>query len=60
LFVIWLASGASGGPWFLWVALVLGAVLLVRSLAGTLARRERRSDRSRRHHRYRDDDQVRQ
>jgi hypothetical protein len=60
LFVIWLASGASGGPWFLWVALVLGAVLLVRSLAGTPARRERRSDRSRRHHRYRDDDQVRQ
>jgi hypothetical protein len=28
LFVIWLASGASGGPWSLWVALALGAILL--------------------------------
>jgi len=45
---------------FLWVALVLGAVLLVRSLTGTPARRERPSGRPRRHHRYRDDDQARQ
>jgi len=60
VFVIWLASGASGGPWFLWVALVLGAVLLVRWLTGAPARRERRSARPRRNHRYRDDDQARQ
>ena len=56
LFVIWLASGASGGPWFVWVALVLGAVLLVRSLTGAPARRERRPARPRRTRRYRDDD----
>jgi len=60
VFVIWLASGASGGPWFLWVALVLGAVLLVRSLTGAPARRERRPARPRRTRRYRDDDQARQ
>ena len=33
-FVIWLLSGASGGPWFLWVALALGFVLLRRWIAG--------------------------
>jgi len=60
VFVIWLASGASGGPWFLWVALVLGAVLLVRSLTGAPARRERGPARPRRTRRYRDDDQARQ
>jgi hypothetical protein len=60
LFVIWLASGATGGPWFLWVALVLGAVLLGRWLTGAPARRERRPDRPRRTRRYRDDDQARQ
>jgi len=59
VFVIWLLSGASGGPWFLWVALVLGAVLLVRWLTGAPARGERRSARPRRNHRYRDD-QARQ
>ncbi len=48
LFVIWLASGASGGPWFLWVALALGAVLLGRLIRGMPARRERRSARPRR------------
>ena len=57
--MIWLASGASGGPWFLWVALVLAAVLLVRSLTGAPARRERGPARPRRTRRYRDD-QARQ
>ena len=58
-FVIWLASGASGGPWFLWVALPLGAVLLGRWMTGAPARRERRPARPRRNHRY-SDDQARQ
>jgi hypothetical protein len=52
LFVIWLVSGASGGPWFLWVVLPLGAVLLARWITGTPARSGRRSARplrSRRH-----------
>jgi Domain of unknown function (DUF1707) len=57
LFVIWLASGASGGLWFLWVALALGAVLLVRRMTGAPARSERRSARPRRNRRHRDDDQ---
>ncbi len=56
LFVIWLASGASGGLWFLWVALALGAVLLVRGMTAP-ARSERRSARPRRNRRYRGDDQ---
>ena len=51
-FVIWLLSGASGGPWFLWVALPLGAVLLGRWVTGAPARGERRSA-SRRSHRRR-------
>lgn len=59
LFVIWLASGASGGPWFLWVPLVLGAVLLARQMTGAPAPSERRSAR-RRNRSYRDDDQARQ
>jgi len=58
LFVIWLASRASGGLWFLWVALALGAVLLVRQITGAPARRGRRSARPRRNHRHRDDDQA--
>lgn len=29
-FVIWLLSAASGGPWFLWVAVPLGLVMLRR------------------------------
>jgi len=57
LFVIWLASGASGGPWFLWVALALGAVLLVRRMTGAPARSERQSAPPRRNHRHRDDNQ---
>lgn len=60
LFVIWLASRASGGLWFFWVALALGAVLLVRQMTGAPARSERRSARPRRNRRYRDDDQARQ
>jgi len=60
LFVIWLASGASGGPWFLWVALILGAALLGRWLTGAPARSERRPARSRRDHRRRDGDRDRQ
>jgi hypothetical protein len=59
-FVIWLASGASGGPWFLWVALALGAVLLGRWLTGAPARSERRPARTRRDRRRRDGDQARQ
>jgi Domain of unknown function (DUF1707) len=60
LFVIWLASGASGGLWFLWVALALGAVLLVRRMTGAPARSERRSARPPRNRRHRHDDQARQ
>ena len=33
-FVIWLLSGASGGPWFLWVAVPLGLMMLRRWNAG--------------------------
>ena len=40
--VIWLVSGASGGLWFLWVALPLGALLLGRWIMGVPASSERR------------------
>jgi uncharacterized membrane protein YccC len=33
VFVIWLLSGASGGPWFLWVAVPLGLLMLRRWMA---------------------------
>ncbi len=33
-FVIWLLTGASGGLWFLWVAVPLGALLLARWITG--------------------------
>jgi hypothetical protein len=33
-FVIWLLGGASGGPWFLWVAVPLGLLMLRRWIAG--------------------------
>ena len=33
-FVVWLLGGASGGPWFLWVAVPLGLLLLRRWIAG--------------------------
>jgi hypothetical protein len=59
LLVIWLASGASGGPWFLWVALALGVVLLVRRIVGAPARSERRAARARPDRRHRRDDPTR-
>ena len=49
---IWLVSGASGGPWFLWVALPLGALMLGRWIMGAPARSERRSARPRRGRRH--------
>jgi Domain of unknown function (DUF1707) len=47
LLMIWVASGATGGLWFLWVVIPLGALILARSMAGGPARRERRSARRR-------------
>jgi len=47
-FVIWLVSGASGGLWFLWVVLPLGALLLARWIMGAPAPGEHRSPRPRR------------
>jgi len=40
--VIWLLSGASGGPWFVWVAVLLGLLMLRRWVTGG----PRHSDRS--------------
>jgi hypothetical protein len=57
-FVIWLVSGASGGLWFLWVALPLGALLLGRWIMGAPVGSERRP--VRRNRRHRDSGQVRQ
>jgi hypothetical protein len=54
LFAIWMISGATGGLWFLWVALPLGALILGRWITGAPARRERRSARRRYHQRHRD------
>jgi hypothetical protein len=34
MFVIWLISGASGGPWFLWAAIPLALILLRRWTMG--------------------------
>jgi hypothetical protein len=56
--MIWLLSGASGGLWFLWIALPLGALMLGRWLTGAPARGGRRSARPRRNHRRRHDDQA--
>jgi Domain of unknown function (DUF1707) len=58
LFMIWLVSGATGGPWFVWVALPLGALMLGRWITGAPARGEYRSARARRHHRHRYDDMA--
>jgi hypothetical protein len=58
LVVIWLASGASGGPWFLWVVLPVGALLLGRWVTGAPARR--RPARPRRNHTHHDSDQPSQ
>ena len=35
-FVIWLLGGASGGPWFLWAAVPLALLMLLRWIAGGL------------------------
>lgn len=58
LVVIWLASGAGGGLWFLWVALALGALLLGRWITGAPARSERRTAARRRDHRRRRDERA--
>jgi DUF1707 SHOCT-like domain len=42
VFAVWVVSGASGGLWFLWVVLPLGALLLARWIVGVPARSERR------------------
>ncbi len=52
VFMIWLLSGANGGPWFLWVALPLGAVLLGRWIVGGHAPRDRHPARPRRDRRH--------
>jgi DUF1707 SHOCT-like domain len=38
LLAAWLVTGASGSPWFLWVVLPLGALLLGRWIMGASAR----------------------
>jgi len=57
-FVIWLASGASGGLWFLWIVLPLGALMLGRWITGAPAHSERRSVRPRRNHGHRPIDRA--
>lgn len=59
-FVIWLASGMTGGLWFLWVPAILGVLLLGRWISGAPPHSGRRPDRPRRHHRRWDDDQASQ
>ena len=56
VFVIWVLSGASGGLWFLWVAVPLGALMLGRWVMGAPAPggRARSRGADRRHH-HRDD-----
>ena len=53
-FVIWVLSGASGGLWFLWVAVPLGALMLGRWVMGAPAPGGRARSRGRpdhgRHH----------
>jgi hypothetical protein len=41
-FVIWLLGGASGGPWFLWIAVPLGLLMLRRWIAAGSRRDGRR------------------
>jgi hypothetical protein len=50
VFAIWLASGASGGLWFLWVVLPLGGLLLGRWIMGTPASSDSRSAHPRHDH----------
>ena len=56
-FVIWILSGASGGLWFLWVAVPLGALMLGRWVTGPPAPGGQGRSRGRRDHghRHRDD-----
>lgn len=54
-FVIWLLSGASGGPWFLWAAVPLGALMLGRWVVGAPAHRGGRRPRPDRGHHHRDE-----
>ena len=42
LIVIWLLSGSAGGPWFLWIVLPLGVVMLGRWISGAPSRRNYR------------------
>ena len=59
LFAIWLVSGASGGLWFLWAVVPLGALLLGRWIMGAPARSERRPDQPPRNHRHRGNGRAR-
>jgi len=52
LCMIWLVSGASGGLWFLWVALALGALMLGRWVSGAPARQAGRPRRNHGHRHY--------
>ena len=59
-FVIWILSGASGGLWFLWVAVPLGALMLGRWVMGAPApggrgRSRGRPDHGHHHVHHRDD-----
>ena len=55
VFVIWILSGASGGLWFLWVAVPLGALMLGRWVTGAPAPGGRTRSRGRDHgHHHRD------
>ena len=54
-FVIWLLSGASGGLWFLWVVVPLGALMLGRWAVGAPAHRGGRRPRRGRGHHHRDE-----
>lgn len=49
LVAIWVVSQVPGLPWFLWVILPLGALMLGRAIAGTSARRAGRDQAWRRH-----------
>ena len=57
-FAIWLLSGASGGPWFLWVVVPLGALTLGRwAVGGPGPGRRGRAGPGRDHrHHHRDED----
>ena len=52
-FVLWLVSGANGGPWFVFPALVAGTVLLLRWIRGPECRHRHEQART-----HRDDQQL--